>query len=670
MGAEKRNPWMGLASYQDPETTAYPFLFCGRRNESYDVAQLVENNIFVTLYGKSGTGKTSLLNAGVFPLLREDQFLPVSVRLGIEALGTSFQQCILSKINEAIKKKEGNIQTVNIVPLPDTEDTEEFFWCHFARTRYEDKEGRLVYPVIVLDQFEEVFKDRREEADVLLRQIYFLMNDTHILSDRTVDGIPYVYDFNFRFVVTIREDDLFRLEDAIDNNFLPEMKRCRFRLRNLTEEGAREVIMKPSRGLFLESDQEKITESILAMAREEEGSTVSSNILSLICNRIFVEHIKEGSSDISLPLVEKFIRKNPFEQFYKEATQGLSSRERSYIETHFVDSSGRRNSVAESDFLRAVKNGKILFDGDRKILQRVSTSSSSVDTRVELIHDSFCEPLSVLKTKRERRRIINGISLAVAVAMISVGIGLYMTQLNRKLRTITAEAEEKSLMLMAQNDSIQGLIKVAEDAAAIAAKEQAKAEENAAIAAKEQAKAEDAAAETAKAQAKAEEAAAEAAKAQAKAEEAAAEAAKEKAMRLALQAEIRNSSGQESSNHDEIIYDGIEYAYASPSERQLDEWKQLYHNIFLNKIMESGALRHYHIPEDMLKEEPGIVYLILISKSMSDEKEKQSWFDLYPLMNSEQLYKLYSILYRERRRLGEIDAKYQKKQAQVSISDL
>ena len=50
----------------------------------------------VLLSGKSGVGKTSLLNAGVFPRLRSEGYLPVSIRLGIDATDVSFQKCILS----------------------------------------------------------------------------------------------------------------------------------------------------------------------------------------------------------------------------------------------------------------------------------------------------------------------------------------------------------------------------------------------------------------------------------------------------------------------------------------------------------------------------------------------------------------------------------------------
>jgi hypothetical protein len=71
------------------------------------------------------------------------------------------------------------------------------------------------------------------------------------------------------------------------------------------------------------------------------------------------------------------------------------------------------------------------------------------------------------------------------------------------------------------------------------------------------------------------------------------------------------------------------------------------------------------ISENFLKEHGKLVVLILESKSISEEKEKQSWFDLYPLMNTEQIDKLYEILTREKEKLAEIEAKYQEKQEEI-----
>lgn len=73
----------------------------------------------------------------------------------------------------------------------------------------------------------------------------------------------------------------------------------------------------------------------------------------------------------------------------------------------------------------------------------------------------------------------------------------------------------------------------------------------------------------------------------------------------------------------------------------------------------------FTIPEDFLKAHADLVALVLESKSIADEKEKQSWFDLYPLMNHEQIAKLREILTKEKEKLAEIEAKYQEKQEQI-----
>jgi hypothetical protein len=73
----------------------------------------------------------------------------------------------------------------------------------------------------------------------------------------------------------------------------------------------------------------------------------------------------------------------------------------------------------------------------------------------------------------------------------------------------------------------------------------------------------------------------------------------------------------------------------------------------------------FTIPEPFLKEHTDLIVLILESKSISEEKEKQSWFDLYPLMNKEQIDKLREILTREKEKLAEIEQKYQEKQEEI-----
>ena len=60
--------FIGLQSYTEAQSDS----FYGRDEEIDRLTNLVKSNTLTIVFGKSGTGKTSLLNAGVFPRLRKD----------------------------------------------------------------------------------------------------------------------------------------------------------------------------------------------------------------------------------------------------------------------------------------------------------------------------------------------------------------------------------------------------------------------------------------------------------------------------------------------------------------------------------------------------------------------------------------------------------------------
>src|SRR5262245_53911568 len=71
------NPWPGLAPFAEGDKD----YFHGRDAETGELARLVRREPLTVLFGRSGLGKTSLLGAGLFPLLRPDNYLPVYIRL-------------------------------------------------------------------------------------------------------------------------------------------------------------------------------------------------------------------------------------------------------------------------------------------------------------------------------------------------------------------------------------------------------------------------------------------------------------------------------------------------------------------------------------------------------------------------------------------------------------
>lgn len=433
MNASYSNPWVGLSAYEDPEKSEQKFLFCGRDEESYDLAKQIKDNIFITLYGKSGIGKTSLLNAGVFPELRDDIYFPISIRLGrlTRNVQDGFAKIIIKKIEESI----GGVEVFDVIKEQEDNDSVDYLWNYFARHRFLDTSGSVVYPVVVLDQFEEVYRKHRTEAEILLRQIHFLTDKDHVLDDCYVEERRYKYECNFRFVVSIREDDLYRLEDSIDYCYLSALKRNRYRLRALSTKSAREVIEIPGRGLFNSEEFEEIVEMILSISRNKDDNSISTNLLSLICNRIYVDYKKTDASFISKRLVALFIEGNPFERFYNEATVGLSNRTKELLENNLITEDGRRKYLDERKFERIVPDEakrKSLLEGDLKILQRISVSSKGDVYGVEFIHDSFCEPLLYLSARRKQRKKFLQIALVVVCVLFILAIGFFGVKLSLK----------------------------------------------------------------------------------------------------------------------------------------------------------------------------------------------------------------------------------------------
>ncbi len=66
----------------------------------------------------------------------------------------------------------------------------------------------------------------------------------------------------------------------------------------------------------------------------------------------------------------------------------------------------------------------------------------------------------------------------------------------------------------------------------------------------------------------------------------------------------------------------------------------------------------FYISEEIQAQYPELLKLIFATESMDDE-ERQYWFDIMPSMNDNQIDRLFNILETERRKLEELEMKYQ-----------
>lgn len=384
------NPWLGLLSYQDPLKSSREYVFCGRDNAIGSIFAMVNNNLLVTLYGKTGIGKTSILNAGVFPLLRSQNYFPIAIRLGgIEGDNRlSFAERIVRSIYDELEDAGGRVRTQHPDVISLNNQSGDYLWRFFCTSTFLNKDNEEVFPVIALDQLEEIFLLHPNEAGVLLRQINALIDDNREIP--SVEG--YEDNTNFRFILSIREDDLFYLEDCIDSNKLPEMKENRYRLAPLNDIEASDII-RLGRQFMPQKDEEEIIRKILKIVKDENGR-ISTNILSLVCSQLYIR--SEGH--ITLAQVDDS-QEDPLEDFYRKCMMQVSSDTKGYIEEHLVDGD-RRKFVLKEEFKSHVSESdrKTLMTGEYKIIQDVTAGNTKC---VELIHDSLARTINRIKLDAE-----------------------------------------------------------------------------------------------------------------------------------------------------------------------------------------------------------------------------------------------------------------------------
>lgn len=449
-----KNPWLGLLSYKDPQKTNDDHIFCGRDAAISSLFAMVDNNLLVTLYGKTGIGKTSVLNAGVFPLLRSRGYLPVSIRLGKYEgqKNIPYAKCIISEIQNEIREIDGHIETMYPEIVETNTTSIDYLWKYFFTSKFIDKSGKEIFPVITLDQFEEIFISQPEQSSILLKQINALIDDNREVPD--IEG--YSDTTNFRFIFSIREDDLFYLEDTIDINHLAEMKQNRYRLVPLNDSEAKEVIMLGSE--YLEKGAEdEIIARIIRMSKDEAGM-VSTNILSLTCCQLF----EQLNGNITLEALTDTAQ-NPLDAFYTSCLEQVSESTRQYIEKELVDQD-RRKFVSKEEFIKQVgdKDAEILTKGPFRIIQDVTAGNREC---VELIHDSLARTIYHLKTEADERArnqklqrhnywIKIGIYSLLGVLAVAAGVITTLIINNQKYKDEKGFGISQKISITFQEDSL------------------------------------------------------------------------------------------------------------------------------------------------------------------------------------------------------------------------
>ena len=145
---DAENPWPGLAWFGE---SAAEF-FNGRRREVAELRRLVADEPLTVLFGRSGLGKTSLLKAGLFPVLRQSRFLPVYLRIDFTQTAADTPP-LIEQLFSAFTRACAEVGAEAPPRAP-----AESLWedLHRSGLKVWSPQQMPLVPVFVLDQFEEV----------------------------------------------------------------------------------------------------------------------------------------------------------------------------------------------------------------------------------------------------------------------------------------------------------------------------------------------------------------------------------------------------------------------------------------------------------------------------------------------------------------------------------
>lgn len=402
----KRYP--GIQSYNQDRR----HLFFGRERETKELFRLAVLQPIVVLFGKSGTGKTSLIQAGVTPMLHERRLHPVFLRIN------QTDKPIVQQIHALLEQGE-------FLPYDTPDNLTLWDYCHqFAYS----EAGDSFTPLYVLDQFEELFTlyaDQPEEQKRFIEQLAQVMNGT------PPKGHPTGEPPKAHFLISIRSDYLYLLDRLSDQ--IPAILRTRYELNDLTIDNARQAIEQPAlaEGAF---DSPKFAytpaaiDNIIAELSQEQQSNTQTQTrevggfqLQLLCQRIEQEVINApppAAPPLHIPTVAPYfyggsegIRKI-IGDFYDSVLAQYPNadtrrRVRQLVEEGLI-SNGRR-IILEENYL---KERYHLTQADIELLNRERLCRKEARANqwyYEISHDTLLKPINTAyeerRAKEERQRL-------------------------------------------------------------------------------------------------------------------------------------------------------------------------------------------------------------------------------------------------------------------------
>ena len=262
-------PYKFLNFYEEQDED----IFFGRDDDIVEAYHKLVSWKLMILWGKSGFGKTSLLRAGLTPLLIDQNYWPVYTRCGIDPL-RSIKINMIDRVRKfngpSAEQSLAHLESAISLPLAD-----------FLR-EFKKVEKRPL--VVFVDQFEEFFISlgdaTRKQFEMELAECVYA---------------PY---FDATFLLCLREDFVPRLHEL---RGLPDIYKNRYPLKALTNEAAEQAITEPARKCGITFGAGLV--DLIVSELSEEGQ-VGPAQLQIVCDRLY-KSLPDTEARITMDLYEE-----------------------------------------------------------------------------------------------------------------------------------------------------------------------------------------------------------------------------------------------------------------------------------------------------------------------------------------------------------------------------
>lgn len=442
-----KDRYPGLVPFDKGQST----IFFGREQEKKELFYQVSLEKMVVLFGKSGLGKSSLLNAGVSPMLEKTGYLPVRVRFtsGTQASAEEGSENLLLRdfilafkgyrykrkilFNKESPQLWEYIKATNYNELVEEEANAQL--TSWLNNKESENSGNStapavpVIPVFIFDQFEEFFHHPVKHQQEFLSQLAEIVHDEtpyRILDwitnmepeERTPAQVSWHQQPNIKVVFALRSDKLANMQSMV--SYIPTVLRTRYELKPLTSLQAAQAIKgpaeKPDLGpeyiLPFTFDETTLQEIVHELSGET--NEIESSQLQIVCN--FIEQrvrrefrTTEGSGPL---VVNKNIIDPPkdfpliLDNFYETQLAKIEDPKnrdlaRKLIEDDLVIE-GQRDSISKKKLNKyhGIGDGLIEEILNTRLIREENTSRGPI---YELSHDTLIAPVVKSRDKREEQ---------------------------------------------------------------------------------------------------------------------------------------------------------------------------------------------------------------------------------------------------------------------------